>query len=133
MPGLGCYRQDLLLVAVERIDIEAQFLVPESVIEPLEQRGSLGTQLLRTIWFAERIESFGHADPSIVNVALELAQRLRSLHQRAIRIHDRIAGILPGHVLVADRRVRLVLLKSVAVAVAVFVDPGEAAFRRRQM
>src|SRR5262249_31133149 len=41
--------------------------------------------------------------------------------------------ILPGHVLVADRRTRLIFLKSVAVAVAVFVDPGEASFRRRQV
>jgi hypothetical protein len=32
---------------------------------------------------------------------LKLKERLGPLHQRTIGIHDRIAGILPGHVLVA--------------------------------
>src|SRR5258706_11948031 len=47
----------------------------------------------------------------------------RSLNQGAIRIHDRIAGILPGHVLVANRGARLVFLESIAVAVPIFIDP----------
>src|SRR5262249_48111897 len=78
-------------------------------------------------------ENLRHASPGVVNVTLKLAERLGTLYQRAIRIHDRIARILPAHVLVASRRARLVFLESVAVAVAVFVDPGEASFRRPQM
>src|SRR2546422_2496598 len=133
MPGIGCDGQDLVLVAVERIGIEPEFLVPEDFVEPREQSSSLGTQLRSAVGLAERIENLRHANPSIVNVALKLAERLRPLYRRAIRIHDRIAGILPGHVLVANRRARLIFLKSIAVAVAVFVDPSEAAFRRLQM
>ena len=133
MPGVGCDRQHLVLVSIERVDIKSQFLIPEGVVEPLEQSGSLGTQRLRAVRLSERLENLSHADPGTVDVALQLAQRLRPLHKRAIGIHDRIARILPGHVLVADWGARLVLLKPIAVAVAVFVDPGEASFRRRHM
>src|SRR6266446_8124560 len=133
MPGIGGDGQNLVLVTVERIDIEPKFLVPEGFVEPLEQGGGLRTQLLRTLRLAKRVEGFGHAEPSAVNVALKLTERLGSLHERAVGIHDGIAGILPTHVFIAGRRARLILLKSVAIAVAVFVDPGEAAFRRRQM
>src|SRR6266516_4585359 len=61
---------------VERIDIEPQFLVPEGFVEPFEQRRSLGPQVLRTVRLAECVERLGHSDPSVVNVALKLAQCL---------------------------------------------------------
>ena len=80
MPGIGCDGQDLVFVAVERIRIEPEFFVPEGFVEPLEQGSNLGTQVLRAIGLAERIESLRLADPSIVNLALKLAERLRSLH-----------------------------------------------------
>src|SRR5262245_28122302 len=44
MAGVGGDGQDLVFVAVERIGVESQFLVPEGYIESLEQLGSLGTQ-----------------------------------------------------------------------------------------
>src|SRR6516162_2299784 len=133
MPGIGRDGQDLVLVSVERIGVKAETLVPEHFVEAREQSGSLGAQFSRPIGLAERIEDLRHANPSVVNVTLKLAERLGSLYQRAIGIHDRIARILPAHVLVASRRASLIFLESVPVAVAVFVNPGEAAFRRLQM
>src|SRR5258708_13610089 len=120
MPGIGGDGQNLVLVTVERIDIEPQFLIPEGFVEPLEQGSSLRTQLLRTLRFAQRIERLGHADPSAVNVALKLTERLGSLHERAIGIHDRVAGIFPTHVFIAGRRALLILLKSVAISAPSF-------------
>src|SRR5262252_2034322 len=133
MPGIGRDGEDLVLVAVERIGIEPQFLVPENLVKPRKQSSSLCTQVSRTLGLAKNIEDFRHADPSIVDVSLKLAERLGPRDRRAIGIHDRIAGILPGHVLVACRGARLVFLKSIAVAVPVLVDPYEAAFRSVQV
>jgi hypothetical protein len=91
-------------MTVERIGIETEFVIPKCRVEPFKQSGCLCTQLPRTIAFAERVKHLGHADPGAVNIALKLAQRLRSLHQRAVRIDYRVAGILPSHVLITDRR-----------------------------
>src|SRR6266404_3212572 len=46
---------------------------------------------------------------------------------------DGIPRILPAHILVADRRARLVLLETVAVAITIFVNPGEAPFCSLEM
>src|SRR5208283_5473817 len=71
--------------------------------------------------------------PGVVDIALQLAKGFRPLHQRAVRIDDAIRRILPGHVLVADWRSRLIFLKTVAVAVAIVVDPREASLRGLEM
>jgi hypothetical protein len=47
----------------------------------------------------------------------------RSLHQRAIRIDDAVAGIFPSHVLITDWRSRLILLKAITIAVSILIDP----------
>src|SRR6266852_3021895 len=86
MPGIGRDGQDPVLVAVERIGIEPEFLVPESFVKPREQSSRLGTQIRRTLRLAKKIEDFRHADPSIVDVALKLTERLGPLNQGAIRI-----------------------------------------------
>src|ERR1700737_1139355 len=112
MPGIRGHGQNLVLLAIESKGIEPELLVPEGLVEPREQCGGLGAQLLCAIMLAERFENLRHAHPRIVNVALKLASRLGSLPRRAIRMHDRIAGILPAHILVPSRRARLILLKS---------------------
>ena len=48
-------------------------------------------QFPRTVAFAECVKHLGHADPGAVNITLELAECLRSLHQRAVRIDDAVA------------------------------------------
>src|SRR5260370_29815720 len=115
MPGIGGDGQNLVLVTVERIDIEPQFLIPEGFVEPLEQGSSLRTQLLRTLRFTQRIERLGHADPIAVNVALKLTERLESLHERPSGIHDRVARIVGTHDCITGRSARLTVPTSVVV------------------
>src|SRR6516162_11305744 len=114
MPGVGGDRQHLLLLAIEREDVEAQLLIPEGLIEPFEQRSSLPSQLLGSVRLAKRIEYFGHTQPGIIDIALQLAQRLRPPYQRPVRINHAVSRILPAHVLVTDRRAGLVFLESIA-------------------
>ena len=133
MARIGGDGQHLLFFAVQRKGIEAQFLVPERLIESFEQCRGLCAQLAGAAGFAEHIEYLGHAQPGVVDVTLQFAQRFRSLHQRAVRIDDAVAGILPSHVLVADRRTGLIFLKSVAIAIAIMVDPGQASLGSLEM
>ena len=126
MAGIRGDGQDFLLIAVERISIKAEFVIPKCRIEPFKQGGCLCPQVRRAVAFAECVEHLGGADSSAVNIALELAECLRSLHQRAIRIDYAVAGILPSHVLITDRRSRLVFLEAITVAIAIFVNPQQA-------
>src|SRR6186997_2066231 len=130
MSSIGCHRQNLVFVAVECIGVEAELFIPKSFIEPCEKSRGLGTQLLCTLRFLERVKHLSHPDPSIVNITLQFAECFRSLNQRAVPIHDSIPGILPSHVFVANRRAGLILLKAIAVAIAVFVYPREATLCR---
>src|ERR1700757_209093 len=123
MPCVGSNCLHFFLLAIERERIEAQLLIPEGLIEPLEQVGSLQSQLRGAIRLAKLIEYFGHAEPCVVDVSLQFAERLRPLYQRPVWINHAISGILPAHVLVTGRRTGLVLLEPVAVAVAVVLDP----------
>ena len=131
--GIGCDGQHLLLLAVERIGVEAELFVPERFVELVEQCAGFRTQRLRAIRLAERIEHLGHAHPGIVDIALQLTEGLWPFDQRAVGIDNAITRILPAHVLVTNRGAGLVLLESVAVAVAIIVDPGEAPFCRLEM
>src|SRR5262245_32869897 len=71
-------------------------------------------------------EDLGRPQPGVEDITLELAESLWLLNLRAIGINDGIAGVLPTHVLVAPRGPSLVLLKAVAIEIAVAVDPLEA-------
>src|SRR6516164_6389360 len=123
MSSIGCDGQHLLFVAIERIGVEAQLFFPEYLVEASKEITRLRAQFPRAVRFAERVENLGHADPGAVDIALELTERLRPFDERTVGIHDGIARILPAHVLVTDRRARLVLLKPIAIAIAVVVDP----------
>ena len=65
MPGIRCDCQDLVLIAVECISVEAKFLVPEGFVESLEKSGSLCAQALRALGLAHRIEHFSQASGDI--------------------------------------------------------------------
>ena len=105
----------------------------KGLIEAVKEAARLPAQLLRAPALAERIEHLGHPNPSVVDIALQLAEAFRPFDQRAIWIDHAIRGILPGHVLVADRRSRLVFLKTIAVAVAIVVYPRKASLRGIKM
>src|SRR5215471_13675726 len=128
MPCVGSNGQDFVLLTVQRKRVEAELVVPKGRVEALKQRCGLRPQFSRALALAERLKYLGHTDPGIVDITLKLAQRLWPFDQRTIRIHDGVAGILPRHVLITDRRARLIFLEAVAVTVSVFVDPGQATF-----
>src|ERR1700757_144113 len=123
---IGPDRQHFLLFAVQRKGVKAQLLVPESVIESFEQHFRLLSQLFGTAGLAELIEYLGHASPGVINIALQFAERFWPFYERSVRVDDAVAGVLPTHVLVAHGGPGLILLESVAIAIAVTLDPGQA-------
>src|SRR4029453_10648663 len=113
VPRIGGNRQHLLLLAVQRKGVAAQLLVPKRLIEVVEQRCCLRSQLLGTAVLAKLSEYFGHAPPGVVDVALQFAESLWPAYQRPVRVDHAVSGVLPAHVLVADRRAGLIFLKSI--------------------
>src|SRR3974390_280788 len=85
------------------------------------------------VGFAKLIEYLGHAPPGVIDIALQFAQCLWPLYKRSVRVDDAVARILPAHVLVARGGLGLILLKSVAIAIAVAVDPGQTLLGCRKM
>ncbi len=133
MARVGRDGQHRLLLAVEREGVGAARLVPERRVEPLEQRRRLVAKRVGARGLAQGGVDLRHPAPGIVDVALQLAQRLGAAHQAAVGIHHRLAAVLPGHVLVAGGRASLVLLEPVPVEVAGPVDPLQARLRRLQV
>ena len=113
--------------------VETQLLIPEGLVEPFEERCGFPSQIRCTAEHAEFIEYFRHAQPGVIDIALQLAERLRSLDKRSVRINHTVSGILPAHILVADRRAGLIFLESIAVAITVIVYPGQASLRGLKM
>ena len=132
-PGLLATLQMGALLAIEAVGIEPLRLVPEHGVEPGEQRVRLCCQGRRLLWLVHRQEHLGHAAPGRVDVALQLTQRFRANDLAAVRIDHRVAAVLPADVLIALAGPRAIFLEPVAVAVAVPVDPVQAALRHRQM
>src|SRR5580704_9546065 len=81
---VGRDRQHLLFLAVQRKGIKAQFFIPESVIEPFEQRFCLSSQLFGTVGLVKLIEYLGHAPPGVVNITLQFAERFGPFYERAV-------------------------------------------------
>src|SRR6266487_4544601 len=133
MPHIRSNGKDFVLLAIQRVRVEAQLVVPKSRVETLEQRSSFCPQLSCAIALAQCIKNLSHTDPGIVDITLKLAQRLRSFDQRTIGVDDGVAGILPSHIFITDRRACLVFLEAVTVTVSIFVDPRQAAFCRLKM
>jgi len=76
MSGIGGDGQYLLLLAVERVGVEAELLIPEGFVEMVEQGSGFGAHCLRAVRVAESIEHLGHTYPGIVDIALQLAECL---------------------------------------------------------
>ena len=132
-PGLEATVRHLLFVAVQCKGIEAQFLVPESLIEPFEQcrRLCVATRGRGRACRAHRISRPCAARRHRHNPAI---RRALSVPSPASRPDRRRCLLSPStHVLVADRRTGLILLKSVAIAIAVVVDPRQASLGGLEM
>ena len=133
MPHVRGNAKHFFLLAVQAIGVDARVFVPEHLVEAVVECLGLRAQGDGAVRLAECFEHFRHTLPGIIDVALQFAQRLGAAHQRAVEIGDGVAGILPALVLVALRGTRLVFLETVAVAVAPFVYPGEAALRHGKL
>src|SRR5262249_25636825 len=55
--------EDFVLLAIQRVGVEAQLVVPKSRVEPLKQGSGLSAQLSRTVALAECIKHLSHTEP----------------------------------------------------------------------
>ena len=131
MAGVGDDGPDRFLFAIETISVEALGLVPENGVEVGEEGVGLGGQAGGGDAVAAGGVELGHAAPGGVDVALELAEGFRFGDVATVDVDDGFAGIFPADVLVALTGAGAVFLEAVGVAVAVIVDPAEAAFGDR--
>src|SRR4029450_5291196 len=123
-------RRDRVLSAIKSEDVTADLLAPEPVLEFRPKLRRLRAQCCSPIGFAQDVEQFGGSHPRVEGIALQLAERLRPLHESSVGIDHRIARVLPAHVLVTLWRSSLVLLESVAIEITKLVDPFQTADRR---
>src|ERR1700677_4906287 len=123
MAGVRGDRQDFPLITIKTIGVESGVLVPERLVETAAQRLGLFPQASRLLVEPEMDVDIGHPAPCVEDVALEFAKRLRPSNGRTVDIHHGVASVLPPLVLVAPFGTRLVFLETVAVPIAVFVDP----------
>ena len=129
-------RVDLLLVAVEREDVEAAALSFQNASSKrVAQLVGLSVEPLGELSVAPDLPGELRQPPlRVVDVALGLDRRDRRVRERPVGVALRVPGVLPGLVGEAGLAAPLVLDEAVAVAVAVLVDPGErrsAALERR--
>src|SRR6476660_4391935 len=132
MADVRAERVDLLLVAVEREDVEAAaLLVPECLVEACAQLIGLPVEPLRKLALApDFARELGHTAFRVVDVALGLDRRDRWVRKRPVRVALRVPRVLPRLVGEAGVVAALVLDEAVSVAVAVLVDPGQRPERR---
>src|SRR5262249_6777734 len=91
MSGIRCNCQDLLLIAVQGKSIKSQLLIPESLVELLEQLRRLRAQFAGAVRLVEGVEYLRHPQPGVIDIALQFAEGFRSIHQRTIRIDYTVA------------------------------------------
>ena len=126
MTSVGGDGLDRLFARVESKGIAADVLAPERRLEPLLELRRFAPQLDGSLMLAEHLKDLGHPEPGVEHVALEFAQCLGLLDLTTVGIHDRIVGIFPADVLVAEAAPRLVFLEAVMVQVARLVNPAQA-------
>ena len=78
-------------------------------------------------------EHLGHSQFGVVDIALQFTHPNRQIHDATIRIDDGVAGVFPSDIVIAEAGACPVLLKAIAIQVAVLVYPCETAFRRGQV
>src|SRR5207237_8922574 len=125
-------RVDLALLAVEGEGVvTAASIDLERLVEPgLELRG-LALEAVGELAVSPHLaRDLGDPALRVEDVPLHLARRDRRLGEPAVGVALRVARVLPRLVLEPVRRSALVLDESVAVAVAVAVDPLERTQRR---
>ena len=116
-------RLHLALLAVERHGEELLVLHPEALVEALLEVARLLRHALGPLDVAELPVDRRQPPLRVVDVALDLGQRDRPLGERAVGVHDGVAGVAPALVQEPGARAPLVLHEPVAVGVAVHGQP----------
>ena len=112
-----------LLLAIERQRVRAERRIPEAVVESVPHRIGARRPRRGACRVAQQPGDQRRAAPRGVDVALELAERDRSVGEPAIGVKHRIVRVLPALVHEAFGRLPRVLDEAVGVEVAVALDP----------
>ena len=123
MAGVGGDDAAGSLRAVERQRVDAEVAQPERLLEAGAKRRRLCRKRVRFAASASQPREAARAAPGRVHIPLNLTERDRAVGQAAILVEDRVVRVLPALLHEAVRRVPLVFDESVAVDVAVPVDP----------
>ncbi len=125
LAGVGGPHLALPLAAVQRQRIGADLLAPERLLECGLQRIGLQVERRRKLPTAEGRGHFRGMALRRVDIALNLAQRDRSLRIGAVGMKHGIDGVLPALIDEAAPALARILDEAVAVAVAALVHPAE--------
>src|ERR687896_2020957 len=84
-----------------------------------------------TLVVAQHVGKLGRSPQRGMDVALDLAGRDRTSRQLAVRVEDRVPGVLPALLVEAERRATLVLDEAVTIEIGGSLDPGQRPFDMR--
>src|SRR6185312_7890945 len=114
-----------LLVAVERQRVEAELGTPELRAEALTQSDRLLALFPRQVVMAQRLRQSGRGDMRSIGIGLHFAKRDRPFRDAPVGVEHGVARVLPSLLQETARRAPLVFDESVAVPIAVVLDPRE--------
>src|SRR5690348_9562014 len=129
MSGIRGPDPALSFLAIQRDRVGRNLIAPEGSLKAGSQRFCLGLQLSGARSFAENGCQPGRPALGRVDVALHFAQRDWSPCQRAVGMEDGIIRIFPTLLDQSILGMARILHQTVAVAIAVSVDPGQGAFQ----
>src|SRR5438093_7226413 len=133
MTGIGGDRADRPLVAVQPEIEGALLLPPEALVEFVIEAGCPLPHLLGPLRLPPDLKGLRHPQQGIEGIPLQLAERMGERRDAAVLVANGVVRVLPTLTVEAARRARLVLLKAVAVAVAVLEHPLERRLRVRSV
>src|ERR671912_2378489 len=113
------------LRAVESKRVGPDVRAPERLLKPIAHILRFAAEPQRKL---PKAEPGGHRRKGAlggVDVALDLAQRDRSLGERAVGVEDGVVGVLPSLIGEAAFRLAVVLDEAVSITVAMLVDPSQ--------
>src|ERR687896_1602102 len=84
-----------------------------------------------TLVVAQHVGKLGRSPQRGMDVALDLAGRDRTSRQLAVRVEDRVPGVLPALLIEAERRAALVLDEAIAIEIGGAPPPRPRPPRRR--
>src|SRR4029078_6712083 len=119
MTGVGRSHFTRLLSAIQRKCVCGKFGTPETLFESSKQGFRLFRQVACLCIITEELSQFGRCQLGGVNVTLNFAQSDWSFGGRAVRVENRIVGVLPTLMDETEFRLASIFHKAVAINVAI--------------